>query len=342
MNRWNELKELTRVRVLLFLREPEALFWVFGFPLVLAAVLGWAFRSSEVDPARVGIPELPSTVELRARLAEQPDIEVVTAASLEECFADLRRAKVDAVVEPGDPPRVSFDPVRQEALAARLLVERALRIPSEAPAMEFVAVEETGSRYIDFLFPGLLGMNLMGTGMWGIGFTIADIRRRKLLRRMLVTPMRKTSFFLSYMLSRAIFLVFEVAVLVSFGAFVLDVPMEGSLLDFALVVLAGAMAFAGLGLLVASRAQTMEGVSGLMNLVMMPMWLGSGVFFSYERFPEAAHPLLAALPLSGLNDALRAVMLEGEGLSAFWPDLGMLVLWGVGTFLVALKIFRWE
>ena len=185
-------------------------------------------------------------------------------------------------------------------------------------------------------------MNLMGTGMWGIGFAIADVRRKKLLKRLTVTPMRRSSFFLSFIFSRLVFLVLEVLGLVLVGHFLLGVPFRASPLDFALLTVLGAFPFAGLGILVASRVRTIEGVSGLMNLVMMPMWLGSGVFFSYERFPEVVHPFLRLLPLTGLNDALRALMLDGEGLAAVVPELALLALWGALTFGLALRIFRWE
>ncbi len=185
-------------------------------------------------------------------------------------------------------------------------------------------------------------MNLMGTGMWGIGFAIADVRRRKFLKRLLVTPMRRSSFFLSFMLSRLVFLLLELTVLAGFGRWILGVPFNGDLLSFAIVTLLGALTFAGLGILVAARVRTIEGVSGLMNLVMMPMWLASGVFFSYERFPDALHPVLRLLPLTGLNDALRAIMIDGESILQQGPELAMLAGWCVLSFLLALKIFRWE
>ncbi len=208
--------------------------------------------------------------------------------------------------------------------------------------LELEPVTETGSRYVDFLFPGLLGMNVMGTGLWGIGFAIADVRRRKFLKRLLVTPMRRSSFFFSFMLSRLVFLFMEMAVLAGIGRWLLGVPFRCDVVSFSLVALTGALTFAGLGILVASRVQTIEGVSGLMNLVMVPMWLGSGIFFSYERFPEYLHPVLRLLPLTGLNDALRAIMVEGESILQQGPELAVMAGWCLATFLVALRIFRWE
>jgi ABC-type multidrug transport system permease subunit len=203
-------------------------------------------------------------------------------------------------------------------------------------------VTETGARYIDFLLPGLLGLNLMGTGIWGIGFALVDMRQKRLLKLFTVTPMRRTNFLLAQMLSRLVFLVAEVAVIVLFGTLVLDVPFLGSLLPFSALCLLGAGCFSGIGLLLASRVQTIEGVSGLMNLVMMPMWLLSGVFFSYERYPEIFHPAIRVLPLTALNDGLRAVMLEGEGWRAIASGAIILAILTAISFVVALRIFRWR
>ena len=348
MSRVDEIRELTRVRVVLFLREPEAIFWVFVFPLVLAAVLGFAFRSGGVKPNKIAIVQGEGSTALVEAFEADEHLETEDFTTREEALAALRKTKVAGVVEPGDrgdPPRLTFDPDRGESETARLRVQWALALAAnpdaEAP-LELERMTDTGSRYVDFLYPGLLGMNLMGTGMWGIGFAIADVRRRKFLKRLLVTPMRKSSFFLSFMLSRLVFLFLELVVLAGFGRWILGVPFECDVITFAVVALLGAITFAGLGILVASRVQTIEGVSGLMNFVMMPMWLASGVFFAYTNFPEVLHPFIKALPLTSLNDALRATMLDGEPLWQQGPELLIMSSWCVITFVVSLKIFRWE
>jgi ABC-2 type transport system permease protein len=349
MGRARELLELTRMRVTLFLREPEAIFWVFVFPIVLAAVLGFAFRRTGLQPSRIGVVGSGEADALASALGAVEHVEVVRYPETERAERDLRRAVIDLLVEPGPasagaPPRVALDPGRGEAETARLRLMRALERASGDPPEVALAVEpvtEKGSRYIDFLFPGLLGMNLMGTGLWGIGFAIADARRRKFLKRLLVTPMRRSSFLLSFILSRLVFLALEVFALVLVGRWILGVPFRAGLLDFALAVVVGAFTFAGIGILLASRARTIEGVSGLINLVMMPMWLGSGVFFSYERYPEVIRPILRALPLTALNDALRALMLDGDPILAVLPQVAILVAWCVVCFAVALRIFRW-
>lgn len=343
MNRWNELKELTRIRLILFWRQPEAIFWVFVFPVLLAVVLGFAFRSTGPAPSKIGIVSGPGAEDLQTRLSKV-DLMEVELIDAENGRRKLRRAAIDVLVQPASQPDqlpgLVLDPQRQEGEAARMRV--LLALGETPPALPITELNEAGARYIDFLFPGLLGVNLMGTSLWMIGFTVADLRQKKLLKRMLVTPMHRSSFLLSFLLSRLVFFALETAALVAFGAFVLGIPFRSDPISFGVVCLLGAVVFAGLGLLTAARTRTTQGTSGLMNLIMMPMWLLSGVFFSYERFPEAVHPLLRALPLTALNDALRALMIDGTGLFGIGVELAVLAAWGVVTFFVSLTFFRWE
>jgi ABC transporter DrrB family efflux protein len=202
-------------------------------------------------------------------------------------------------------------------------------------------VTEPGARYIDFLIPGLIGMNIMSGGMWGVGFVIVDMRARRLLKRLLATPMRRADFLGAMMASRLSFVFTEVVLILAFGWLAFDLVIQGSLLLIALLAVLGGFVFSGLGLLVASRARKIETVSGLMNLVMLPMWVFSGVFFSADRFPEAAQPLIRALPLTALNDALRAVILEGAGLASQAGPVALLAAWAAVSFVLALKLFRW-
>lgn len=203
-------------------------------------------------------------------------------------------------------------------------------------------VAEPGARYIDFLIPGLIGLNLMGSGMWGLGFAIVSARGRKLLKRFAATPMRRSHYLLSFILSRLIFLFLEVAALLGFARLVFGVVVRGSLIDVAVCAVVGALAFSGLGLLVAARPRTVEGVSGLMNFVMLPMWLLSGTFFSAARFPGWFQPIIRALPLTALNEAMRAVTNEGLSLRSHWTQLAVVLAWGLVSFVVALRIFRWQ
>jgi len=339
------LAELTNIRIKEFLREPEAIFWVFAFPLLLTMALGYAFRESGPEKTPVGI--VVDSAQAKARLValqKSPVLQVRTY-SLEEGREQLRRGKISLLIEGGAAPVYRLDPTRPDARTARVEVDDALQSAAGRRDVFRAAEEhvtEQGSRYVDFLVPGLLGMNLMGTGMWSIGFSVVNARLKKLLKRFIATPMRKTHYLLSHFLSRLIFLVLEVSVLVIFSWVIFGVAVRGPLLLFALLCLLGGFAFAAIGLLIASRARTIEAVSGLMNLVMLPMWVCSGVFFSYERFPDAAKPFIRALPLTALNDALRGVMNDGMSMMEVAPQMLTLSVWAIVASIIGLRIFRWQ
>jgi ABC-2 type transport system permease protein len=205
-----------------------------------------------------------------------------------------------------------------------------------------VAVSEPGGRYIDFLIPGMIGMNLMSGGMWGMGFNLVDMRIKRLLKRLLATPLRRADFLASHMSVRVVVTAIEVSFLLGFGHLAFGLPLRGSFVAMLFVSVLGALSFSGLGLLVASRATRIETVTGLMNVVMMPMFICSGVFFSADRFPAALQPAIRALPLTALNDALRALVLEGASLGSQWARILVLTLWGGVSFLVGLRFFRWN
>jgi ABC-type multidrug transport system permease subunit len=342
--RLHPLVELTRVKFLEFVREPEAIFWVLVFPILLSLALGIAFRARTPDPIAVAVQAGEGAEEAMRALsgdtALRPRLLEPTAAR-----ESLRTGRVALVVVPGPTVTFWFDPARDESRVARLAAEADLqRAAGRNDPREVVGREltEKGSRYIDFLVPGLLGMNLMGTGMWGIGFSIVTARSRGLLKRLIATPMRRRDYLVGQMLGRLAFLVPEVVLLVGFAALVFDVPVRGSLLALAAVTGVGAVAFTGIGLLVAARPRTIEGVSGLMNFVMLPMWIFSGVFFSPSRFPDAMQPAIALLPLTALNDAIRAVMIDGAALTAVARPLAVVGAWGLIAFLAALWTFRWK
>lgn len=349
--RYTPLLQLTLARFREFYREPAAIFWVYGFPLLMALALGIAFRERPVEKSKIEVRESPEAaaaeLDYRQRLTDNPRFDVTYSAD-PDWRKRLSRGKVDLVVvvshgEGGPHFEVWDEPNRSESALARHAFENAIAPDSPArPAVESRHLGEPGARYIDFLIPGLIGMNLMGGGLFGVGFVIVDMRVRKLLKRFLATPMRRSDFMLAIMISRLVFLLPEVLIILAFGYFAFDVKVGGSFLALMFVIFAGAACFAGLGLLVACRAKTIETASGLMNLVMLPMYVVSGVFFPSDRFPAVVQPAIKALPLTALNDAMRAVMLDGQPLTAVWSELLILAAWGVVSFAIALRYFRWK
>ena len=385
--RWAGYNHLLLARLKELQREPEVIFWIIVFPLLLSFGLGLAFRNKPADKVSVAIVAGPGAERTFNLLRSSPRGLAIHADVVEgeQARNSFRLGKYALVIEPlstapagaadrttasktGDAAgqaggeagktesRVGgagpigggfeyrYDPARPDSVLARLQVDEALQSAAgrrNPLATSSRASTEPGARYIDFLIPGLLGMNLMNSGMWGIGFALVEMRQRKLLKRYLGTPMRRSDFLLALSSSRLVLMVLEVLLLLGFGVLFFHMVVRGSLFSILLLGTLGALCFAGLGLLTASRAQKIETISGLINVVMMPMWVFSGVFFSYENFPAAIHPYIRLLPLTALNDALRATILEGAPLSAQPARLMVLGLWGGISFVLALRYFRW-
>ena len=338
------LIELTLARFREFLREPEAVFWVFMFPVIMTCALGIAFRSRGEEPVIAGVVDQAGADAL-VRALEGAGGFSVRRIPADEVDRAVRDGRAPVVVVPGNPPTYRFDQARAESQVARLAVDRALqRAAGRADAFTPVEqpVQSVGSRYVDWLVPGLLGMNIMSTGLWGVGFSIVQARMKKLLKRLVATPMSKAHYLMAHVFSRLLFLALEVVVIIGFAWLFFDVEVHGALGSLAALSLLGALSFGGLGLLLASRARTIEAVSGLMNLVMLPMWVLSGVFFASTNFPDAMQPFIKLLPLTALNDALRAIVNEGQSITAVASETAILAGWGLISFILSLRLFRWQ
>ena len=340
----DSLRQLISVRFREFFREPEALFWVYGFPLLLAAGLGLAFRDRPADRIVVGHLTGVTSGAIEAlkadsgiRLEAFPDSTAGARA--------LRNGQIALLLVPDSTGLgYRYDDTRPDARMARQRVNDVVQSSAGRTDQVTTAdqiVRERGSRYIDFLIPGLIGFNLMGSGIWGTGFTIVDARKRKLLKRLAATPMSRSEYLASFLLSQLVLLVFAVGVLLLLGMLVFDVPVRGSFVTLAVTCGVAGLSFVALGLCIAARPRTVEAASGLMNLAMLPMWVFSGVFFSSSHFPAVMQPVIKALPLTATNDALRAVMLEGAGLREVFPEVAVLLVWLILSFGLALKLFRW-
>lgn len=345
MNKYSPLHQLILANVRSYLRQPEAIFWTYAFPLIMVIGLGLAFNSGA---------EVQTLFAVTEQAASQPGVEklkqderfAVQVLSEDEAMDRLRRNRTPFVVSIDEAGEFEyfFDPTNPDGAAARAVVDDALQRAAgreDTIAASDHPTDAPGSRYVDFLVPGLIGMNLMGAGLWGIGFNTVDMRVRNLLKRMVATPMRRGHFLMAMVGSRLLFFLPEMLFLLIAAKLLFGVPIAGSYFSVVFIAFLGSVTFAGIGLMVASRAKTIESISGLMNLVMIPMWLGSGIFFSSERFPDLAQPFIQALPLTQLINALRAVILVGEPLSAQYLALGILGAWCIGSYLLALKLFRW-
>ena len=337
----SSLFQLTMVRLRLFIREPEAIFWIFIFPILLAGGLGLAFRNRPPDVLPVGA----TTAQLTQALAADKGLKAATLTEADGTRALATGSILLLAIQNPDGVSYKYDETNPDARNARMVADRAVQIAGgrrEAVRVQNQLVHETGSRYIDFVVPGLLGMNLMGSAIWGMGFSIVESRQKKLLKRLVASPMPKWQYLASYLLSRLFMLVIEVVGFLGFARLVFGVPFRGSMWQLGFLCVLTSVAFSALGLLVASRAKTMEAASGLMNLVMLPMWVLSGVFFSASRFPAVIQPVVRALPLTAAIEALRGNMLQGKNLGQLGFQMGILLAWLMVAFAISLRIFRWR
>jgi ABC transporter DrrB family efflux protein len=337
----SSLYQLTMARFRLLAREPEAIFWIFIFPILLAAGLGIAFRNRPPDVLPVGA----TTTQLTQALAADKGLKAAEMDEAAGSHALATGAILLLAVEQPQGVSYRYDDTNPDARTARMIADRAIQAAAgqrDAVRVENQLIHETGSRYIDFVVPGLLGMNLMGSAMWGLGFSIVEARQKKLLKRMVASPMPKWQYLASFLLSRLVMLIIEVVVFLAFTRLAFGVPFRGSLIDLGFLCVLTSLAFSALGLLVASRARTTEAVSGLMNLVMLPMWILSGIFFSASRFPALIQPVVRALPLTAAIDAMRGNMLQGMNLGQMMIPVAILIAWFVVPFAISLRIFRWR
>jgi len=337
----SSLFQLTAVRLRLFLREPEAIFWIFIFPILLAIGLGIAFRNRPADVLQVGA----TTTQLTQALASDKGL---TASTVDEASGTHKLATGEILLLAIQRPEgvaYKYDDTNPDARTARLVADRAIQTAAgqhAAVKADNELIHETGARYIDFVVPGLLGMNLMGSAIWGMGFAIVEARQKKLLKRLVASPMPKWQFLVSFVLSRLLMLIIEVGAFLAFARFVFGVPFRGSLWELGFLCLLTSLAFCSIALLVASRAKTMEAASGLMNLAMMPMWILSGVFFSASRFPAVVQPIVRALPLTAAIETMRGNMLQGTSITHMLLPVSILLAWLIVPFFIALRIFRWR
>jgi ABC-2 type transport system permease protein len=343
MNSQHPLWQLILFRMRGFLREPAAFFWVFVFPMLISLALGVAFRNRELPELAVAVVDGPNADTLAPALES---VDGLTVRRMSEPVARdaLRRGRVALVLLPGSPPELITDPMQADGRTARLMVADALERQNgreDRLVMRSQQVTAPGSRYIDFLIPGLLGFALMNSSLWGLGFALVEMRTGKLLKRLAATPMKRSTFLLSFLIGRTMLALAEILFFVIFARLFFDVQMFGSTLAFIGLGLYGSASFAGLALLMCSRASNTSTASGLMNLITMPMTVLSGVFFSSGNFPDWLQPFIQLLPLTALNDALRAIMLDGASLLALWPQVLVLGVWGLVPFGIAVRYFKW-
>lgn len=373
--KYYQLCHLTAAHFKEVIREPAVIFWGIVFPMLISLGLGMAFTREGGIEHHVGVIAEKNSLETQeseigaflGRRAEKisagqnnegdyrltvenPRLGdtsfVFNVTDRDTAMVLLKRGRLNLIVkDTQDGISYHFDPGNPDAELAYLNLSRVLgKQPVQEPGIagNIEPLTVTGTRYIDFLVPGLIAMGAMMSCMWGISYGMIDKRSKKLLRRMVATPMRKSHFLLALIFVRISMNIIEALLLFFFAWLVFGISVQGSIPALAVVFLSGNIAFGGLAIFVSSRTANTEVGNGLINAVVLPMTVLSGIFFSYYNFPEASVPFIQKLPLTLFTDAIRSIFTEGAGFAQTGMPSAILLAFGVFFFSAGLRIFRWH
>jgi ABC-2 type transport system permease protein len=352
------------------IREPEVLFWGILFPVLMTVGLGLAFTQSGemtrsiaiVLPQSSNLPDGNSIEKfLQTKANKNADGTFTVKVSdkklgntafnfrktnWNEAIALLKKGELSLIVEDKDGSLVyNFDPSNSDArliyLNLSALINKGdMNLQQGNSKVQLLTIK--GTRYVDFLVPGLIALGTLMSSAWGLGYNIIDKRSKKLLRRMIATPMRKSHFLISLITVRSVMNFINALILFVFANLVFGVSIEGSLPALFFIFIAGNIAFAGIAILISSRTANLEVGNGLTNAVIMPMMILSGIFFSYQNFPGWALGFIKLLPLTMLADGIRSIFIEGAGFAESLLPMGVLVLYGGVCLYAGLKFFKWH
>jgi ABC-2 type transport system permease protein len=375
--RHNQLWQITTALFKEIIREPGVLFWGILFPILMSLGLGIAF-TKKADVIRkvavitnTGIAKADDTLsvissffqkncektysadnkELKWKLVLKDDklgnsIFFFYEMDWKESMMQLKRGTVNVVLlEKNNQPEYHFDPLNPDAQLTYLKLHEYIggnKIIAAENSENIKPLTVIGTRYIDFLVPGLISMGVMMSCMWGISYGLIEKRSKKLLRRLVATPMKKSHFLISLITVRIGMNFVESIVLFIFALIAFKMTVQGSLSALFFMFLAGNFAFSGIAIFISSNTSKTEVGNGLINFVVFPMMVLSGIFFSYHNFPDWAIPVIQKLPLTMLTDGVRSIFNEGAGYNEV--GLSILILTAVGAvfFSVGLKIFKWH
>ncbi len=363
-----ELWQLIIIHLKELIREPGVIFWGIGFPLLIAWGLGIAFSRESTTETKIPILSYSSDSKLTGFISENAseswlsdsvfsynvsiDDEVFgkniyhfIPLSKEKAITGMKKGKYPLMLEPSkDSIYYHLDPSNPDARLLQLQLSSLFdqqKSDKKLTGKNIIKLEMQGTRYIDFLVPGLIGMTIMMACMWGISYTIIERRKGNMLRRMVATPLKKRNLLIAHMSARLSMNFLEALILVIFARYYFDLKVQGSWLALFLVFIAGNIAFTGIAFLLSSRTSNTEIGNAFVNLVTMPMLILSGIFFSYQNFPDWAIPFIEKLPLTMMADSFRSIINEGATLPDVMDNFLILGIGGVITFFVGLRVFKW-
>ena len=375
----NQLFELISAYFKEIIREPGVLFWGIAFPILMSLGLGIAFTKKpnvERDVAVIAnnrpilqvsdsTNKIMTFLKNHAQKVEASDLSFETfkivipdpklgnttflfqITTWQNAMILLKRGNLSIILdEKNGQIQYHFDPRNPDAQLTYLKLSELFgekgQISNLRRETNIEPLTVSGTRYIDFLVPGLIAMGIMMSSMWGLSYGIIDKRSKKLLRRMVATPMRKSYFLIALITVRIGMNFVESALLFLFAALVFNITIQGNIAALLVIFLAGNIAFAGIAIFISSHTGNTEIGNGLINVVVLPMMVLSGIFFSYHNFPDWSLPFIRIMPLTMLADGIRSIFIEGTGFAQNFLPIVILLTTGVFFFTIGLKIFKWH
>jgi len=361
-----QLYQLTYTFFLGNIREPEVLFWGILFPVLISIGLGLAFTQTSESKFHIMVVEenktdLDSLLNIYAVSNLKAGKEVFiwkiedkiigntefsfTRSDWKSAIISLKRGESELIVtDSAGKVRYHFDPHNSQAQLAYMRLTALIKSPAstaDTGQNQISPLTLKGVRYIDFLIPGILSMGIMSSILWGISYTIIELRSQKLLRRMVATPMKKSNYLIALMFVRILMNVVEALILILFAMLLFGIRIQGNIGALAVLFFAGNIAFTGLAILISTRTAKTEVGTGWINAVQMPMMILSGIFFSYHNFPAWSIPVIKALPLTALTDGVRSIFNEGAGwVEIITPSIA-LSAFGIVCFIIGSRLFKW-
>ena len=346
----------------MYFRQREAVIWTFLLPLFIVGLFSFV-QFGGVGSINVGVVDESGgrAVELIDGLKNTPMLGISSGGKDQE-LAFLDKGDRDIVVvipagfQPGSGDTLSstmqlfFNEAKpQQVRVGSLLVQRILDEAAMNKAsitsgvsIRLTPVKSRNLTYIDYLLPGVISMSIMQLGVFGVAFGFVSLKRRGILRRLSVTPVRPSQFIVAQVATRVFVVMLQIVVMIGVGVLLLHFHFIGNLATLFLLGVLGAIVFLGIGFAIAGISKSEDQVAPIANVVTLPMMLLSGVFFSRSSMPGFVRHITDLFPLSFLADSMRAVAIDGASLVQVLPDVGGLVVWGVVTCFVAAKCFRWE
>lgn len=343
----SSLGQMTLCRWKEFRREPSAFFFVLLMPVVWMLLLGASFSGDKKTVHNIGMLDTPGSKELIAKVELNDMFELLVSPNRKDLEKAMIRGKIDLLVskeQANSPIRFEYDQNNSMGIQARYVLNESIqnrKIPAYYNPTEDLTVRLPGSRYIDFLIPGLVAMSLLTTSLFGTGMIIVSNRRENLLKRYLVTPVKAATYIYSHMLGRFLIMLVEIATTLSFGYFLFSFNIHGPFAHFMILALFGTAAFTSIAICFGARSTNTGSYNGMTNLFMLPVILLSGAFFSRSHFPDWLETLSTYLPLTALVDGFRIIALEGSTLTDATLQLGLLIAYLVGGLTIAKIRFRW-